>query len=209
MTPKEFLKLVKKELDSEKEFEYWRLLEALEKAGEKISNSRRGIIEENVHIDGNLEIEEGAIVKSGSRIEGSTFIGRNSVVGPNAFLRKNVVIGENCQASNSEIKNSVILNNSKVPHFSYIGDSVIGENVNFGAGSKIANLRFDDKTIKVSVNGKRVDSGRRKLGVCVNSGTKIGINASINCGVIIGKNCFIRPGAAVNRNMKSGETAKR
>ena len=204
MNPREFLERVKSELDSKNEFEFWKLLEALEKAGEKISNSRKGIVEENVHIDGNLEIEEGAVIKSGSRIEGNAFIGRNSVIGPNAFLRKNVIIGENCHIANSEIKNCVVLGNSNVPHFSYIGDSVIGENVNFGAGAKVANLRFDDGNIKVSVKGKRVDSGRRKLGVCVNSGTKIGINASINCGIIIGKNCSIHPGTVVSRNMKSG-----
>lgn len=201
MKPKEFLERVKKEIDSKKEFKFWLLLEELEKTAEKISNSRRGIIEENVHVDGNLELEAGAIVKSGTRIEGNAFIGKNSIIGPNAFLRKNVIVGENCHVSSSEIKNSVILNNSKVPHYSYVGDSVVGENVNFGAGSKIANLRFDDKTVKVYINGKKIDSGWRKLGALVNSGTKIGINASINCGIIIGKNCFVCPGAIVKKNL--------
>lgn len=201
MNPKEFLKRVKEELDSMDEFEFWHLLEELEGAGKKVSNSRLGIVEENVHIDGNLELGEGAIVKSGSRIEGNVFIGRNSIVGPNACLRKNVVIGENCQVSSSEVKNSVILDNSKVPHFSYIGDSIIGENVNFGAGAKAANLRFDDKNVMVSIEGRIVDSGRRKLGVCVKGGTKIGINASINCGIIIGKNCRVWPGAVVKQNL--------
>ncbi|MCX6801576.1 MAG: hypothetical protein NT067_00530 [Candidatus Diapherotrites archaeon] len=205
MSPKEFLVFVKKELDSKKEFEWWHILEGLEKPGEKISDSRKGIVEENVHVDGCLEVAEGAIVKSGTRIEGNAFIGRASVIGPNAYLRKDVIIGENCHISNSEIKNSVILNNSNVPHYSYVGDSIIGENVNFGAGAKIANLRFDNKTVKVSVNGKKIDSGRRKLGALVNSGSKIGINACINCGIIIGKNCFVKPGAFVEKNMKDNE----
>ncbi|MFH1234889.1 MAG: DapH/DapD/GlmU-related protein [Candidatus Diapherotrites archaeon] len=201
MSPKEFLGFVKKELDSKKEFEWWKLLEGLENAGQKISNSRKGIVEENVHVDGNLEAAEGAIVKSGTRIEGNAYIGRNSIIGPNAYLRKDVIIGEGCHVSNSEIKNSVILNNSNVPHYSYVGDSIIGENVNFGAGAKIANLRFDNKTVKVSIKGKKIDSGKRKLGALVNSGSKIGINACINCGIIIGKNCFVKPGAFVEKNL--------
>ncbi|MEM0360027.1 MAG: hypothetical protein QXK06_01650 [Candidatus Diapherotrites archaeon] len=204
MNPREFLAFVKKELDSRKEFEWWHLLEELERSGETISNSRKGIVEENVHVDGNLEVAEGAIVKTGTRIEGNAYIGRNSIVGPNAFLRKNVIIGENCHVSNSEIKNSIILNNSNVPHYSYVGDSIIGENVNFGAGAKIANLRFDNKNVKVSVKGKKIDSGRRKLGALINSGSKIGINASINCGIIIGKNCFVEPSEFVKKNLKEG-----
>ena len=204
MNPKELMELAKKNLAEGKEFKFWRLIEELEKTGPEINDSRKGKIEENVRVEGALWLEEGAVVKSGSRIEGNVFIGKNSVIGPNAFMRKNVVVGENCQVSNSEIKNSIILGNSKVPHFSYIGDSIIGENVNFGAGSKIANLRFDDKSIKVKVNGETVDSGRRKLGACINSGTKIGINACINCGAIIGKNCQIHPGAAVKENLAGG-----
>ncbi len=205
MNPKEFLEKVKSALKKETEFEFWNLLAELEKAGAKISNSRNGTIEENVHIDGNLEIEEGAVIKAGTRIEGNVFIGKNSLIGPNAFLRKDVIIGENCQVSNSEIKNSVVLNSSKIPHFSYIGDSVIGENVNFGAGSKIANLRFDNGNVKVSIKGKKIDSGKRKLGALVNSGTKIGINACVNCGKIIGKNCRVFPGATVKENLADGK----
>jgi len=205
MNPMELLEKVKSALEKETEFEFWKLLSDLEKTGKKISNSRKGLIEENVYIDGNLEIEKGSVIKAGTRIEGNVFIGRNSVIGPTAFLRKNVVIGENCQVSNSEIKNSVLLNNSKVPHFSYIGDSVIGENVNFGAGSKIANLRFDNGNVKVSINGEKIDSGKRKLGALINSGTKIGINACINCGKIIGENCQVFPGAIVKENLPDGK----
>lgn len=201
MKPAELLELVKKEISLKKEFPFWKLLGELEKRIE-ISDSKHGVIGENVYIKGNLELSAGAVIKNGTRIEGNVFIGKNTVIGPNAFLRKNVIIGSNCHVSNSEIKNSVILNSSNIPHYSYVGDSIIGENVNFGAGSKIANLRFDNASIRVSINGKKVDSGRRKLGALVNSGTKIGINASINCGVIIGKKCFIQPGAVVKENLE-------
>jgi len=206
MKPVELLSQAKEQLESAKEFEFWKLIESLEET--EFETGGTGSIEENVVIKGILFIEPGAVIKSGSRIEGNVFIGKNSVIGPNAYLRKNVVIGENCHVSNSEIKNSIILNNSNVSHYSYIGDSVIGEQVNFGAGAKIANLRFDNKNVLVEVNCKKIDSGKRKLGVCIGSKTKIGINASINCGVLVGKNCFVYPGTVVSKNLASGNSAK-
>ncbi len=183
------------------EFPYWELLKELEELGGKIPEVWKGRTEGNVSIKGRLFLSEGSVIKEGTIIEGNVFIGKNCVIGPNAYLRKNIIIGNNCHVANSEIKNSIILDNTHVSHFSYIGDSIIGERVNFGAGSKIANLRFDDENVFVQINGKKIDSGRRKLGALIKSGTKIGINASINCGIIIGSNCFIYPGARVSKNL--------
>lgn len=207
MQIEKFLEKVKKDLDSGKEFEFWHLLEEMEKINDW-KDEIKGTVEKNVHIEGTLFVSEGAIVKAGTRIEGNVFVGKNSVIGPNAFLRKNVIIAENCHIANSEIKNSIILSHSNVPHYSYVGDSIIGENVNLGAGTKIANLRFDDGNVQVEVNGKKIDSGRRKLGSLINSGTKAGINSTIYCGKIIGKNCFIFPGRIVERNLKEKEILK-
>lgn len=201
MKPRKLLQKVKQKLDLKEEFEFWKLISDLEENTE-FTDSKKGTIEENTTVNGVLELENGAIIKNGTRIEGSVFIGKNSVIGPNAYLRKKVVIGKKCHISNSEVKNSVILNNSNVPHFSYLGDSIIGENVNLGAGTKIANLRFDNKSVKVSINGKKIDSHRRKLGALINSNTKTGINSSINCGIIIGKNCFVYPGTIVKENLQ-------
>ncbi|MDO8428855.1 MAG: hypothetical protein Q7S92_06620 [Candidatus Diapherotrites archaeon] len=194
-----FLTKIKTELDKNKSFPFWNLLTELESL--KFTNEIKGKIEDSVHIEGKVYLAEGAVIKSGSRIEGNVFIGRNSVIGPNAFLRKNVVIANDCHISNSEIKNSIILAHSNVPHYSYVGDSVIGENVNLGAGTKIANLRFDDKTISVKLNGEKINSERRKLGACIGHNTKIGINASINCGIFISNNSKILPAELVKENI--------
>ena len=94
---------------------------------------------------------------------------------------------------NSEIKNSIILSGSKVPHFSYVGDSVIGRNCNLGAGTKIANLRHDNNSVKVLVAGKKIDSGRRKLGALIFDNVKTGINSSINCGAVLTKSTLVLP----------------
>ncbi len=207
MKPQELLAYTKSKTQSAQETEFWKIIEELERTS--FSSTVLGRIEKNVHIEGTLFLGKDALIKSGTRIEGNAFIGRNSVIGPNALLRKNVVIGENCRVSSSEIKNSVILDNSNIPHYSYVGDSVVCERVNFGAGAKVANLRFDNKNVHVSINGKKIDSGRRKLGALVNADSRLGINACINCGIIIGKKCFVFPGAIVRENLPSGTIKER
>jgi len=142
---------------------------------------------------GTLAIGKGTEILPGTVIEGNVIIGEHCKIGPNAYLRGNVYIGNNCHIGISEVKNSIILDNSNVPHFNYVGDSIIGENVNLGAGTKIANLRHDSKSIKISINARKIDSRRRKLGAFIGSGTKTGINSSINCGVFVRNNSKILP----------------
>ncbi|MEM4598553.1 MAG: DapH/DapD/GlmU-related protein [Candidatus Diapherotrites archaeon] len=166
---------------------------------------KKADIEKNVFVKGVLFADSGALIKSGTYIEGIAYIGKNSLIGPNAYLRGNTIIAEECKISNSEIKNSILLQGAKVPHFSYIGDSIIGKKVNMGAGSKIANLRMDSANVKVDFFGDKVDSGRRKLGALIKDKTSIGVNAVINCGVIIGKNCIVYPGTFVRKSAKDGE----
>ena len=106
-------------------------------------------------------------------------------------MRPYTYVGDHCHIGISEVKNSIILSHSNVPHFNYIGDSIICEYVNLGAGTKVANLRFDDKSVFVSIKGKRIDSKRRKLGTIIGPNVKTGINVSIMTGKIIGENSII------------------
>ena len=101
----------------------------------------------------------------------------------------------------SEIKNSLIFSNSAVPHFNYVGDSIICEDVNLGAGTKLSNLRFDNQTIKMNINGKLIDSNLRKLGAILGPNSQTGINASIMCGKIIGNDSIIGAHTLVNENV--------
>jgi len=160
-----------------------------------------GKIESNVVLKGKIHIGEGTIVRSGSYIQGPCFIGKNSLIGPNAFIRPYSVIGDHCHIGISEIKNSVIFSDSNVPHFNYVGDSIICENVNLGAGTKIANLRFDNENIKVSIKGEQVDSGRRKMGTIIGPSVKTGINVSIMCGKKIYENSTIGAHTIVNEDV--------
>ncbi|MFW9941226.1 MAG: bifunctional sugar-1-phosphate nucleotidylyltransferase/acetyltransferase, partial [Candidatus Thorarchaeota archaeon] len=136
-----------------------------------------GDVEDNVQILGNVHIGKNSNVKSGSYIQGPCYIGENTLIGPNAFIRPYTSIGDNCHIGISEVKNSLIFSNTKVPHFNYVGDSIICENVNLGAGTKTSNLRFDNKSVKVNIEGKLIDSGRKKLGAFIGPNVQTGINA--------------------------------
>ena len=90
------------------------------------------------------------------------------------------------------------MDNSNIPHQNYVGDSIIGQNCNLGAGSKVANLRLDKKNIWVIQNGNKINTRRKKLGTITGDNVQTGINSMINVGAILGDNCFIGPGAVVN-----------
>lgn len=177
----------------------WDLLRANESLLSSIKGKIEGEVEEGAVIKGNVVIGKNTVVLSGSYIVGPVVIGKNCKIGPNCYIRPYTSIGDNCHIGNAvEIKNSIIMNGTKIPHLNYIGDSVIGEGCNFGAGTKVANLRLDERNVIVSVKGKKVDTRLKKFGVAVGDNVKTGINVSINVGTMIGNDVFIGPGRVVN-----------
>ncbi|HLD63062.1 MAG TPA: bifunctional sugar-1-phosphate nucleotidylyltransferase/acetyltransferase [Candidatus Norongarragalinales archaeon] len=188
---------------------YWNYLDASEFAcANLLEDKREGSIEAGVVVKGVLHLGKGSVIRAPARIEGPVFIGENSIVGPNCFLRKGTVVEDNCHVGSSELKNSILMSTSNAPHFNYVGDSVICEDVNLGAGAITANLRFDDKTVFAEVKGKMVSSGKQKLGCVIGSGTKIGINVSITCGKMVGSDCKIYPRVFVKENVPDGSVVK-
>ncbi len=139
-------------------------------------------------------IGKGTIIKSGVIFEGKCIIGKNCVIGPNSFFRGNVIIGDNTKVGNAcEIKNSIILNNSSISHLSYIGDSVIGSNVNIGAGTVCSNFRLDEKEIFIKLKNKVYKTGLKKFGSIIGDNSKIGANTVLNPGTVLSKNCIVLP----------------
>jgi len=180
----------------------WNLLEANEWILKHMESSVKGNIEDGAVLTGRIIIEEGAHIRSGAYIEGPVYIGRNADVGPNCYVRPYTSIGNEVRIGNAcEIKNSIIMDETHIGHLSYVGDSIIGENCNFGAGTKIANLRFDKKTVKMKIKGRRVDSGRRKLGVVFGDNVSTGIGALFMPGVKVGNDCWIDAGAVVREDV--------
>ena len=180
----------------------WDLFEANHWALEKAKPRIEGSIEDGAHLIRPVTVEEGARIRSGVYIEGPAFIGKGSDVGPNCFIRPHTSIGRNVRIGNAcEVKNSIIMDKTHIGHLSYVGDSIIGENCNLGAGTTIANYRFDGETVKMAVKDSILDTGRRKLGVVLGDDVKTGINASLMPGVKVGNNSWIGPGITVHRDV--------
>lgn len=176
----------------------WDLLKANEYLLKDLKGGCKGSVEPNATIKGEVVIGEGTLIRNGSYIEGPVIIGDNCDIGPNCFIRPSTAIGNHVRIGNAvEIKNTIIMDNTRVGHLSYVGDSVIGCRCNFGAGTKVANLRHDGKNIKVMMKSKILDSGRRKLGVIMGDDVHTGINTSINIGVIMEKGRCTSPGEIV------------
>jgi UDP-N-acetylglucosamine diphosphorylase/glucosamine-1-phosphate N-acetyltransferase len=169
----------------------WDLLRANESMLAGLESQNLGVVEENVVLKGAVAIGKNTVIKSGAYIVGPVIIGEDCEIGPNCYIRPSTTIGDGCHIGAAvEVKNSIVMKGSKIPHLSYVGDSVIGEGCNLGAGTKIANLRLDKKNI--SITG--IDTRRRKLGAIIGDHVETGINASINVGSMIGNNTFIGPG---------------
>lgn len=160
------------------------------------SKAGKGQIEKDVVVHGNLQVGKGTIVKAGTYIEGNVIVGEDSIIGPRAYIRGSTCIGSRCHIGASvELKNSIVMDETNVPHHNYVGDSILGRRCNLGAGTKVANLRLDGRTITSYVKRKPVNTGRRKLGVIMGDDVKTGINASINVGTVIGEGSMIGLGA--------------
>ncbi len=182
----------------------WQLLDVNGYILGRINSEIEGHIEENVIIKGNIHIGKETVIKSGSYIHGPCFIGDNCIIGPNAYIRPGCSIQDNCIIGSSEVKNSIILSNSNFSHFNYIGDSIICDHVNLGGGTKVANVKFDESSVKVLIKGKRTNSNRKKLGAIIGPNVKVGINSSIMCGKKIDENCIIGPNTLVNEDIPKG-----
>ena len=182
----------------------WELLDVNEHFISEIEEDIQGEVEEGVTIHGNIILGKNSIIRSGTYILGPVFIGEGCDIGPNSYLRKYTYIGNNVNVGNAvEIKNSIIMDGTNVNHLSYVGDSVIGAGCNVAAGTNIANLRFDNKNVKMNIKGKKLDCGVRKLGAIFGDNVKTGINSSFNPGVKVGINSAVGSGTIIYEDIPS------
>lgn len=181
----------------------WDFLRANE---QYVSAIEAGALEGEVHplavIEGTIRLGKGSRILPGVFIEGNVVIGENCKIGPNCYIRGNTSIGDKCHIGQSvEIKNCLILSGTNVGHLSYVGDSVLGEKVNFGAGTTTSNLRHDGANHTSRVDGKLVDTGRRKFGTIVGDGVHTGINTSIYPGRKLWPKTSTLPGEIVRKDV--------
>lgn len=182
----------------------WDLLRANEQWVSKLTGAR---IEGDVHpsavIEGVLWLGPGTRILPGVFIEGNAVIGANCKIGPNCYIRGNTSIGDGCHIGQSvEIKNCLILPRTNVGHLSYVGDSVLGEKVNFGAGTTTSNLRHDGGNHRSMIDGRLIDTGRRKFGTIVGDGVHTGIHTSIYPGRKLWPGTTTLPGEIVKHDIE-------
>jgi NDP-sugar pyrophosphorylase family protein len=149
-----------------------------------------------VHLLGDrIVIGPGARIHPGALIEGPIRIGRDVVIRTGAYLRAGNWIGDGCVVgANTEVKRSIFLDGAKAPHLSYVGDSILGREVNLGAGSVLSNLRHDGRQVQIPFEGSHLETGRRKLGAILGDGVLTGCNCVLYPGVVVGRSSQIYPG---------------
>lgn len=150
--------------------------------------------EGRAYIGQEVFIGEGTVIEDGVMIRGPAIIGRNCEIRHNAYIRDDVIIGDRCVIGNScEFKHCLLFNEAKVPHFSYVGDSIFGCRAHLGAGVKISNVKLVPGNVTVEMDGQPFDTGLRKFGALLGDNTDIGCNSVLNPGSIIGRGSVVYP----------------
>lgn len=150
-----------------------------------------------VHIEGVVWLHPSVKLPAQATLIGPAWIGAKTEIRPGAFIRGNVIVGEGCVLGNScEFKNCLLMDGVQVPHFSYVGDSLLGNKSHLGAGVICSNLRLDQKPVTIRADRVTYETGLRKLGAILGDGAEVGCNAVLNPGALLGKRALVSPTVA-------------
>jgi NDP-sugar pyrophosphorylase family protein len=139
-------------------------------------------------------VGHGTIVEQGAVLKGPAWIGENCHIRSGCYVRENVIVGDGVVLGNScEFKNSIIFNDAQVPHFNYVGDSILGYKAHLGAGVILSNVKLDHSEITVAAADGQIGTGLTKFGAIIGDRTEIGCNAVINPGSLLGRDCIVYP----------------
>lgn len=168
------------------------LAEQLDRVG---PDTKQGSIDPRAVVGDRVHLAAGAVVEANAVIRGPAWIGEGTVVRSGAYLRENVMVGRNCVVGNSsELKNCLLFNRCEVPHFNYVGDSILGHRAHLGAGAICSNVRLDRAGVRVrDGRGDSIETGLRKFGAVVGDRTEVGCHAVLSPGSILGRDCLIYP----------------
>ena len=157
----------------------------------------------------NVWVHKSATIDDNVKIVGPAIIGPEAVIKHCAYIRENVIIGKACVIGNScEIKNAIIFDETQVPHFNYVGDSIMGYKSHMGAGAIVSNLKSDHSNITVKYENENIDTNLRKFGAIIGDFVEVGCNSVLNPGTIIGRNSTVYPLSRVRGVVKEGSIYK-
>lgn len=176
----------------------WERLEAAARELQGLRSDVRGEVHPLAVVNGVLELGEGSVVMAGTVIEGYVRIGRGCRIGPNAYVRGTVCIGDDCVIGHAvEVKSSIVGDRVCVAHLSYIGDSVLGSDINVGGGCIFSNFRHDAGEIRMMWQGRLCPTGRNKLGCLVGDHARIGCKSVILPGRVVPPGARTYPGEVI------------
>lgn len=184
--------------------------EVLPKISEYINSQfKEKVYKCNYKNEKDIFIGEGTIIEEGVSIKGPAIIGKNCFIGHACLVRENCLIGNNVHLGHAtEIKNSIFLNGAVAAHLNYIGDSIIGNNVNLAAGVILANFRLDKKTVSIRMGEQRIETHLLKFGSIIGDDSNVGVNSVLNPGTILGKKTIVYPLTSVRGVHQNGPIIK-
>lgn len=156
----------------------------------------QGKVHERAVVGPRVWVAPGAVIEAHAVIQGPAWIGAGTTVRSGAYLRQHVIAGDGCVMGNSsEFKNCLLFNHCEVPHFNYVGDSILGHKAHLGAGVICSNVRLDRKNVRVrdESTGESIDTGLRKFGAIVGDRTEVGCNTVLSPGTVLGRDCIVYP----------------
>lgn len=169
----------------------------------------RAPLPSGVHVEGDVYLHPTVKLPGQATIVGPAWIGANTEIRPGAFIRGNVIVGEGCVLGNAcEFKNCLLMDRVQVPHFSYVGDSILGNGAHFGAGVICSNLRLDQQPIVVQGPDKTYETGLKKFGAIVGDRAEVGCNAVLNPGTLLGPRSLVMPLVAFSGCLPAATIAK-
>ena len=199
-------KTIAKEIFENKTYPF----EVLPEIGEFILKLQKTLDENEFNVsDGNVYIHKSVKVYETANIFGPCIIDEGTEVRPGAFIRGNAIIGKNCVVGNStELKNVIIFDNVQVPHYNYVGDSVLGFKSHMGAGSITSNVKSDKTLVKVKDGEKIIETGLKKMGAVLGDNVEVGCNSVLNPGTIVGRQSNIYPLSCVRGTVPANSIFK-
>lgn len=165
--------------------------------------------EEYEEIGEQIWISKNATVARTAEIHGPCIICRNAEIRHCAYIRGSVIVGEGAVVGNStELKNCILFDGVQVPHYNYVGDSILGERAHMGAGAVTSNVKSDKSTVSILVNGEKIDTGRKKCGAMLGDFVEVGCNTVLNPGTVIGRHSNVYPRSSVRGYIPEGHIFK-